>query len=43
MTRPNVEVVRRIYEGFSRRDLDAVFELMAPDIDDPTMRAALDA
>lgn len=33
MTRPNVEVVRRIYEGFSKRDMGAVFALMAPDIE----------
>ena len=33
MTRPNVEVVRRIYEAISKRDMGGVLEQMAPDIE----------
>ena len=33
MSRENVELARRGYEAFARRDLDAVFELFHPDIE----------
>src|ERR1700716_1494690 len=33
MSRENVDVVRRAYEAWNRRDVDAATELLAPDIE----------
>jgi hypothetical protein len=33
MTRSSVDVVRRAYDAFARRDLAAIFELLAPDVE----------
>jgi ketosteroid isomerase-like protein len=31
--RPNIELVRQVFETFSRRDYDAMLALMAPDVE----------
>jgi ketosteroid isomerase-like protein len=33
MTSQNIESVRRAYEGFARRDLDAVLSVISPDVE----------
>jgi ketosteroid isomerase-like protein len=33
MGRPNTEVVRQVYEAFTRRDIPAVMRVLAPDVE----------
>ena len=38
MSQENVEIVKRVYEAFNRRDWDAVFRDMDPDFEITTKR-----